>query len=439
MMMRQKVRQYIERHRMAEWREPLWVAVSGGVDSMVLLHLLRTLRHPCHVVHIDHGLRGSESDLDHQFVKQYCENNKIPFVGERVDVNELAQRKGISVQMAARELRYEFFSKLTAQGPPRLALAHHQDDAIETLILQLIQGMGAHSWQMIPPIAGPFIRPLMEISREEIMKYAEENSIQYREDRSNSDPHYLRNRIRHELLPLIESWRPGVRRSLARTVELSREIDHLIKVHLEQKLDNEVDGRGERKIPIASIMESGTPKLILHHLLRSHGFHPDRLEDILIALEARRTGTTFTGNGIEVIVDRDHLLMAPIEEPPRSWTINSLDQLPFDLPLEFTITSADRIDLSEGPTVAWLDLTTITFPLIYRPWRSGDRIRPIGLDGSKLISDILIDAKMPRNEKQKVMVLESGAEIVWLPSFRISDRHKATPDTEKVLRVALRS
>ncbi|MDQ3100373.1 MAG: tRNA lysidine(34) synthetase TilS, partial [Bacteroidota bacterium] len=232
----EQVRQYLERQHMAEWHEPLWVGVSGGVDSMVLLHLVQALRHPVSVVHVDHGLRGTESDADLDFVRSYCDQHQISFTYRKVDVKSLVETRGISVQMAARELRYAVFRECIAAGPAKVALAHHQDDAIETLFIQLMQGMGVNGWRTIAPVSGGIIRPLMQTSRAEILSYAEEHGIRYREDASNAEQKYLRNKIRHELMPMLESWRPGVRRSLSRSIDLLREMDHVVQGHLNSQL-----------------------------------------------------------------------------------------------------------------------------------------------------------------------------------------------------------
>lgn len=429
----------MERQRMSEWREPLWVAVSGGVDSMVLLHVLQALRHPCHVVHVDHGLRGAESEADQLFVKEYCERNALPFKGVKVDVNALIDEGKLSTQMAARELRYAVLTSLVDEGPRKLALAHHRDDAIETLFINLMQGMGLHGWRTIPPISGPFIRPLMGTSREEILAYARENEIEYREDPSNSEQKYLRNKIRHELLPLIESWRPGVRRSLWRSVDLLREMDGVIQEDLQERLGDKRElSSPSMQIPFAEILDHGSPMLTLHFLLRKQGFHPDRLEDILIAMQEGRTGATFSDGGMKVTIDRGRLIVEKLGEGPLAWTITSLDDLPQDLPLTICIVNATDVDLTKGMRTAWLDLAKLQFPLEYRLWKKGDRMKPIGMKGSKLISDILIDAKVPRNEKERVHVLVSEGKIVWLQGFRIGEGFEAKPHTRSVVKMMMK-
>lgn len=421
-----EVRRYMLRHRMAEPYEPLWVAVSGGVDSMVLLHMLRALDHPVNVVHVDHGSRGAESDADRGFVKDHCQRLGIECHIEKVDVVQRSEETGSSMQMAARQLRYGVFHKVLGNGYHKMALAHHQDDAIETLFIHLLRGMGAKGWRTIPPVSGPFIRPLMRSTRVEILSYAEAHGVQFREDKSNNDPKYLRNKIRHELIPILEKWRPGARRTLDRNIELFREMDVIVMEHVRSILSRtEISSDGERRIGIPLILSSGSPLLILHHLLRGHGLHPDRIADLLQAMRDDRIGSTFYGDGIKVLVDRDILMITSDVGPVSEYIITGLDRLPSDLPVSLAEVTFKEMDTSAGYKVAWLDHGSLKFPLILRPWRSGDRLRPIGLNGSKLVSDMLIDAKVSRWEKERTYVLESGGEIIWLVGHRIAAGYQA--------------
>ena len=220
-----EVERYIRRERMLEAEQPVLVAVSGGVDSMVLLHVLRALGHPCEVGHVDHGLRGAESDADRAFVEEHCRVNDIPFRVTKVDPKASAKGMEVSVQMAGRELRYAWFAELLKELGRPLAMGHHRDDATETLFINLLRGTGAHGWASIPPVSGNIVRPLLCVDRDAILTYAREDQVQFREDSSNADPKYLRNRIRHELLPLIEAMRPGAHKAIARSVDLLRETD----------------------------------------------------------------------------------------------------------------------------------------------------------------------------------------------------------------------
>ncbi|MEO8591328.1 MAG: tRNA lysidine(34) synthetase TilS [Flavobacteriales bacterium] len=433
--MRERVRRMIERQRLAFAGEPLWVAVSGGLDSMVLLHLLRELGHDCHVAHVDHGLRGIESDADRAFVEAYCAERSIVFRSIKVDVASHAAAFGASLQSAARELRYTWFNELVSSGPAAMAMAHHRDDAIETLFLHLMRGMGLRGWGTIPVRSGPFIRPLLDEGREDIAAYAAHHRIPFREDASNTDPKYLRNRVRNELLPMLENWRPGTRRALGRNVELLRELDALAQRATGEVMMGLVAAEdGTLRIPFARVMESGAPKLVLYRALGDLQLHPDRFEDILTAISERSVGASFPAGDRVVFIDRDQLVIAPASEERRSWKIEAPELIPPDAPLMISHSIPEGIDLHQGAEVAWLDADTLLFPLELRPWRDGDRMRPIGLGGSKLVSDILIDAKVPRHQKDACYVLVAADTIVWLCGHRIAEGFQAKATSRSVLR-----
>jgi tRNA(Ile)-lysidine synthase len=431
--MDQEVRRYMEEHRLATPGEALWVAVSGGVDSMVLLHLLRALGHPCHVAHVDHGLRGAESNADREFVRTYCAEHGIPFAHRRVDVWE--QQDGRSVQMAARELRYAWFHGLVQRGPAQLALAHHADDAIETLLIHLVQGMGTKGWGAIPVRSGPFIRPLLGVSRTSILAYAQESGVPFREDASNTDPKYLRNRVRREVLPLLEDLRAGARDVLSRNVDLLRELSVAAGHHLDAVVARiEADDLGRLHIPFELLSASGAPHAVLTRLLRAKEFHPDRIGDIVRAVREGRTGARFVEGDQEVWVEREQLIIGAAPVPPPEWTIASAEQWPADAPLSIGACTGLDIDPKAGAEVAWLDADAAPFPWVLRPWRMGDRMRPRGLGGSKLVSDILIDAKVSREAKRRTYVLESAGTILWCCGLRRSQDGAASSGSERVWR-----
>jgi tRNA(Ile)-lysidine synthase len=448
--MRERIERVL-RGRGLDRNDPVHVGVSGGVDSMVLLHVLLERGHPCHVAHVDHGLRGSESDGDREFVRDHCLSLGIPFREHRCDVAEEARRTGMSKQMAARDLRYRWFRDLLREGPCIMALAHHADDAIETLLMGLVQGMGSRGWGTIPywsdanddgddalPGHG-FVRPLLNITREEILAYAHEHGVRFREDVSNTDPAYTRNRMRHEVLPLLENIRPGARRVLHRNVQLLREMSTLMGKHVRNT--DELfppDPTGAIRIPLERITGDTTPLLLLMHILRDEGFHPDRYQDILSAIESGGGGAAFPGHHRDVYVGDRDLIVAQRGIAPRSWTVGSMDDVPMDAPLGVSLRPHDAIDLSQGPHVAWFDAEVVGFPLELRPWRSGDRLRPIGLNGSKLVSDILIDAKVPRDLKQHAHVLVSAGRIVWLCGHRLAEGTQASQASMSILRVEYR-
>ena len=425
-----EVRRTIWRYHLFPKNAPVLAAVSGGVDSIVLLHALRKLGHPCEVVHVDHGLRAAESDADRRFVEEHCLQGGIPCHVRTVDVRTLASKQGMSVQMAARELRYEALKEVAlARGIEHIALAHHRDDAIETFFLELMRG----GTGILPPRSGPFVRPLIGVGRAAIAAYAEAHGLTWREDASNAEPKYLRNRVRHELLPLLENMSPGTRRVVGRSLDRSRALQAVATEAIDAKLVGHPDA-----LPLELIREPDGA-LLLHRWLRPMGFHPDQLDKLLQAVEDVRTGACFTAGPHRVTVDRDALLLSVIgpDIPLEYWVEVDL-HVPAVAPFSCDRCGSDGVDLREGPATAWLDEASLVFPFVVRHWQQGDRMRPIGLGGSKLISDMLIDAKVPGPQKERTLVLVSGDRIVWLAGHRVAEGAQARPDSTSVLQVVLR-
>lgn len=432
----QQVRHTLRQHMPHLGRGPIWVAVSGGVDSMVLWHVLRELGVQCRVVHVDHGLRGPESDADRELVVAHGRAWGDEVHVHRVDVRG-AERAGRSVQMAARAARYEVFHACVQQGPGTLAMAHHADDAVETFLMHLLRGMGLQGWAGIPPVAGPFVRPLMGVRRAEVEAYARTHAIPFRNDASNADPHYLRNRVRHELIPMLEALRPGAGDVLVRNVGWGRELSALAgQAIAPDQIAFAPDAEGVSRLPIERITASAAPRLLLHALLGPKGFHPDMLDRLGQALAERRTGAVFLHGPWRAVVDRDALVLGPIPGEARSWTIAAPDDVPADAPIR--ITPCDAALPPTDPHIACLDPAQVVFPLVLRPWRPGDRMRPAGMSGHKLVSDILTDARVPAHRRPHTMVLESDHRIIWVCGVRLAEGVKARVDRGRHLRLEWR-
>lgn len=398
---------------------PLWVAVSGGVDSMVLLHVLHALGHPVQVLHVDHGLRGAASDADHALVVATAAALGVPCHTERVNVAEHHHVPGVSLQMAARAARYAVFQRAVQEGPATLAMAHHADDAVETFLMNLLRGMGAEGWGGIPLRSGHFVRPLIELPRASIEAYARAHRIAFRDDASNDDPKYLRNRIRHTLMPLLEELRPGAGRVLQRNVALSREIQALALQRLEvleQAVVCHADGTAE--LPFAAMETSSAPMLLLMRFTQQAGLHPDAIGALLRAVEERHTGARFAGEGYVVVVDRTSIVMAPVVPPAEEYQLPLVPPWPNELPVQVEQVGEEALFIAHPPEVLLLDADAVVGSLRLRPWREGDRITPSGMQGSKLISDLLVDAKVSLPYKPAVHVLEDERGILWCCGLR---------------------
>lgn len=431
-----EVRRTIRRHALLAEGQELIVAVSGGVDSMVLLHVLHRLGMRCHVAHVEHGLRGDESLQDMRFVMDSAQALGLPCHVHHAPVKEHATRKGMSTQMAARELRHAWLRELSAElGVDAIAMAHHRDDALETLLLNMLRGTGAMGWRGIPRRSGPIVRPLLDLGREDILRWAREEDIRWREDASNRSPHYLRNRVRHELIPLLDDLRPGAAQAMARSMHVLDAITDAAMAHVDAILD-----AYPGHIPFSAL---AGPRgwLVLQKRLAGSGFHPDALQDMLEAVHNRNVGASFAAQGTQVTVDRDMLLIHPLQEQAGTveWWIGRDESLPADAPVSMERAHAPDPLPPPSPHEAWLDPECIHFPLCLRSWRHGDRIAPHGLEGTRLVSDILVDAKVPLPDKGRVLLLCDAHGPLWVVGHRWATVPLAKPGSKNALHVLHRN
>lgn len=418
----------------------IWVAVSGGADSMVLLHVLKGMGFACHAAHADHGLRGAESSADRAFVVEQCGRMGIGVETTTVDVAAHAKTGNSSIEMAARELRYAWFRTLLAKGPAHMALGHHADDAVETLLLNLMRGPGFKGWDGIAPVAGPFFRPLIAVDRSTVRAYAARHGVAFREDTSNTDPAFLRNRVRHELIPLMERLRAGSAKVMARSLPDLAELVRLGEAEVEEDLLLLPAITGDHVIlPSERILRSRVPRALLLRVLAPHGFHPTVIDRLHTAMLEGAVGAQFHGTEYHITVERDAIVFEGQHElPVAAGTIT--DDLSTDAPLGLCMRYCDPQEGGAQRTAAVvrLDADHLRFPLLVRPWQPGDRMRPVGLGGSKLISDILTDAKVPNTERTRHRVVVSGNDIVWLIGLRAAEGYAAGAATHRVLELSVR-
>lgn len=412
---------------------PILVAVSGGVDSMVLLHALHRIGQACVVMHVDHGLRGSEGRQDGELVEATCGSMGVPFTSGHVPSTVFNAPGEGSVQMRARDSRYALLKEQARKLAIRsIALAHQADDQVETLLLHLIRGAGVRGWRGVPPRSGPFIRPLLRVRRSKIEAYAREHGVAFREDPSNVSSRYLRNRIRHEVLPLLEMIRPGAVQGILHSLDVL----HPVIDHWGSLVDAATSSTPPGELPF-ELLEGELPSLpMLQHVLRPCGFHPDVIQAIDRAVRQRRTGASFLSDSHTVWVEREVLLIrkTAAAEQPVPVSIHADLVVPENLPIRLFREQAPFVFPRSGASVVWLDPSALTFPLILRGWSLGDRMQPSGMDGSKLVSDLLIDAKVPRPDKASYPVLCSSGRIVWLPGIRLAKGVSAKPGMDNAIR-----
>ncbi|MFH0761880.1 MAG: tRNA lysidine(34) synthetase TilS [Bacteroidota bacterium] len=413
---------------------------SGGADSIAMLDLFVRIGQPVIVAHCNFSLRGDESDQDEIFVKNFASERNIPFKSILFQTIDYATNKHISIEMAARELRYEWFEKIREEtGSTLIAIAHHADDSIETMLINLTRGTGLRGLAGIRPINGKIIRPMLFTGRTEISGYLESRQLTFREDSSNQDTSITRNRIRHHLLPEIEKINPGFRNMLLAEQAFYAEAQSLIERYMKSVRKDLI--RQERelvKIKKKPITQSRQKELLLFEILRDYGFRGNQLDCILEALESD-PGKTFTSHSHRLLIDREYLIIAPLSclqqtdyyldpsEPDSfhraGFEMQILSELPFHPPVD--------------PRVAWLDLDLLDFPLVSRYWKRGDRFYPLGMNQEKKISDFFVDNKIDRFEKSKVRIITSKGEIVWVAGHRIDHRFRITPKTVRVLEIRM--
>lgn len=409
------------------------VAVSGGVDSMVLLHVLRDLGFAVEAAHIDHGLRGEASTADRDLVVSQCERLGVPCQVRALDPAWIKEAPGRSVQMAARELRREALVAIARErGMETIATAHHADDALETLLMNLMRGTGWRGWAGIPVRSGPFIRPLIDVDRASIEAFARVHAIPFRDDRSNHDPAYLRNRVRHELLPLMEALRPGSGATARRSMGSLRSLVRFAGEGLRARFGASLKEYGS----IDLLLLKDTGALGLAWVLHDLDVHPHTQDRILRTIETGEHGERFEVEGGTIWIERDRLVLRTEQDPPAERVIHGLEQAG-DSGIAVEELPIDRWDRKPDPATAWIDPGKAPFPWTLRPWRNGDRMRPLGLGGSKLVSDLLTDAKVDRSARASARVVESAGRIIWLVGHRVDESVAIGADTTRVLRIKL--
>ncbi len=433
-----RFRDYIHHHDLFGPEDRILLAVSGGLDSMVMLHLFRDAGYTLGVAHGNFGLRGKESDGDEQFVKTYCEAHGFPFYSKRFDTKNYAEEKKISVQMAARELRYAWFNELIEKGQYHwLATAHHLSDNVETVLMRWSNGSGLDQLTGIPRKNERIVRPLLFASRDEISAFARSTGIEWREDTSNLATHYQRNFIRHEIIPRLKEINPSLEQTFSNSLEKLEGAAELMRRGLEQLRDaiTHTDGR-DFLIDKSLLLLLQNPAYVCYEWLRPFGFELDRCKQLVEALTAQ-PGSRFLSATHVAVVDRDNIIVSPKEEEFQDVLVEDGQDKAALGPWVMYFGTEAGTGISKDPRVATLDYARVRFPLLWRGWRHGDSFVPLGMTKSKKVSDFLIDERVPLTEKDRVTVIVSGDEIVWIAGYRVDERFKVTPATRTMLTLRL--
>ncbi len=420
--------------------QKLLVACSGGIDSMVLLHLLIQQNTKVAVVHCNFGLR-QDANADEHFVKAYCEQQQVPFFSQNFQTKTYAQEQGISIQMAARTLRYSYFNELlNSEGFDLILTAHHADDSLETILLNLGRGTGLDGLTGISPLENQIARPLWRWHKDDIKSYAQQQKLAWREDVSNAKTDYQRNFLRHKVLPPLKENAPNFERSFGKTLQHLKNDKALWQDMLQEKLATLVSqteaGETFNWKAVAKPMQ--LPSLIRHWL------QPKAVFDWTAILKSldQGSGQTFEAEAYKLTKNRGELILSSTSNENKkqhdTFFIEETDtEIDFPLTLHFDKKERGTTPIDSDLNVAQLDFNKLTFPLELRLWRAGDHFTPLGMKGQKKLSDFFTDAKINPLQKKAIWVLCSQQKIVWVVGMRIDDYFRLTNQTKSVYFVRL--
>lgn len=423
-----KVKDYIKKHKLLSLSELYIVALSGGADSVALLLLLDEMGYKVHALHCNFHLRGEESDRDERFCEDLCLKKNIPFHRIHFDTLMYAETHKMSVEMAARELRYRYFEQLRKDiGAEGICVAHHQDDTVETVLLNLVRGTGLRGLTGIQPRNGAILRPLLCVTRTEIEAYLATKQQDYVTDSTNLETDFVRNKIRLQVVPLLRQLNPAVSENIVRTAE------HLTEA--QKVLDAVVDTyKGSNQLDLCALQQVGSAEYIVFEWLKQYGFNGSQVQQVISA----ETGSIFSSpTGYEVLKDRDRLLVEP--------TIMAFT--PIRIPEEGTYVLPDdrRLNVrrsnpfvSKDSHEATLDARQVRFPLTVRRVEEGDWMIPYGMTGRKLLSDLMTDLKMSLfDRRRQLVVVDAQGAVVWAIGLRTDHRCRVTDATQEVIAIKI--
>ena len=422
-----------------ESKESVLLTVSGGADSMVMMDFYLKAKINFVVAHCNFKLRGEESERDMNFVIAHCKATSITYYVKCFDTQKYANDNKISIQMAARDLRYEWFEELRNQHHIKhIATAHHLDDQAETFFINLVRGTGIAGLHGILPKSKYLIRPLMFLTRAEIEEYASENSVDFISDSSNASDKYLRNYIRHNILPLFTALNTNFITNLASTIDNIASVEQEFKLRTKILFNSMLEIKGKAiVINIVKLLEIKDIKIYLFEFLSQYGFNNSSISDIYNSLITEKSGLRFFSDEYRLIKDRGTLIITPLlrgdQNESKDFYIIDKDftnDIPIAINFEFT---TEMPVFSADPSYAYFDSQNIDFPLILRRWNKGDSFYPFGLKGKKLISDFFIDNKLSIAQKEEVWLLCSGDKVMWIVGYRSDNRFKIKENTKEIL------
>lgn len=415
------------------------LAVSGGVDSMVMASLFLEAKLPFAIAHCNFQLRGEEANKDEALVKDWAEQHGVPFHSIRFDTEAKMQEWKRGVQETARILRYEWLEQIRQEnGYTSIATAHHANDNAETLLMNLFKGTGMSGLHGIQEVNGHIIRPLLFADRKEIKDFAAAQHVPFREDASNASDKYLRNAVRHKMIPLAEELFSGAVANLNASIRRFAEAEQLYRKAVDKELTKLIDKRGnDIYIPIRKLIHCQPLDTICYELFHPYGFSSSQVPHI-VELMSSDSGSYIASETHRIIHDRNFLIVTTIAEDTTD--VIPVTEYPSTIEtangvFKFSIKTTPSV-IPDEDTIAFIDYDKVEQPLLLRRWKTGDYFYPLGMGmKKKKLSKLFKDEKLPIHEKERIWVLESNKRIVWVAGMRMDERFKLKPTTKTVLQV----
>lgn len=425
----------------AKQEDTILLAVSGGADSMVMAHLFLNAAIPFAIAHCNFQLRGAEADGDEQLVKGWAAANGIPFHNIRFNTRQVAAEQKTSIQEAARMLRYTWLEEIKQQHTyAAIATAHHANDNAETLLINFFKGTGISGLHGIPEKNGNIIRPMLFATRQEIEQYSAENNIAYRNDSSNTSDKYLRNAVRHNILPVINGYFPSVVGNLNENIERFKQVETVYKTAIQKQIKKLTERRGvDVFIPTLKLAKASPLATICYELFSAYDFTSAQVPHIIELIDAE-SGKFMETEHYKLIKDRNFLIIT--KKDGRETDNILIDSFPAKIATRdtvFSFATAANHSFSKDETTATIDFDKLELPLLLRKWKAGDYFYPLGMNmKKKKIARFLIDQKIPLHQKEKVWVLESRKKIIWVAGMRLDERFKLTASSKNILKVEMK-
>jgi tRNA(Ile)-lysidine synthase len=431
----QSFNDYIRQNALFGPDHKILLAVSGGKDSVLMVHFFKQAGFNFGIAHCNFRLRGGESQRDEHFVRTFAAIMEVPYYTTHFETKTYAAEHKISTQMAARDLRYRWFEELRAgEQYDFIAVAHHQDDAIETVLLNLVRGTGIAGLHGILPKRDHLVRPLLFLSRKEIDELISKNAIEFVEDSSNLSSNYARNKIRLEVIPRLKEINSNLEETFAHNIERFADTEMVLRHRIAEIRQEICEERQDGiYLSLEKVSALHPKRLLLFELLKTYGFTETVSEELLSSL-AKQSGTSFYSNTHRITIDRTELVVTRLaEEVPGHQMIHPADEVVRLGRQLIDISYTEDAVLENNVYKAFVDKDKLIFPLVMRNWEEGDRFMPLGMKNYKKLSDFFIDQKVPLPQKKNIPILINGnGDIIWIAGLRQDNRYKVTSTTKKV-------